>query len=95
MSPQRPKTKTIFCRVPDEEYKRLVEICECRGNNVSVLLRTALEEFLSREHYSDDPVLTQLSALTFMVEVLQKEIEGLHAFIRYRFGAYPGNSLQP
>jgi hypothetical protein len=79
MTSRRLKSRTVFCRICDEDYNRLANICQTEGGCLSDLLRTAVKDLLKRGRESPDDVLSRILKLTFDIENLSKDIEQLRA----------------
>lgn len=77
MAHRRTKSRTVFCRICDEDYVRLANLCEAEGGSISDFLRTALKERLNRDRETIDQLLTRVVALACSIDDLAKEIEQL------------------
>ena len=77
MTTRRPKTRTVFCRICDKDYTRLMELCETQDACISDLLRTAVDNLLKGDHEAENTLLSYVLSLTFKVETISKEIENL------------------
>ncbi len=73
------KSRTVFCRICDEDYNDLANICKAEGGSVSDLLRTAIKDLIKRSRENPDDVLPRILKLTFDIEKLSKDIEQLRA----------------
>jgi hypothetical protein len=76
---RRPKSRTVFFRICDEDYSRLETICEAEGGSISDLLRSAVKDLLNRSLESPDDLVSRILQLTFNVENLSKDIGQLRA----------------
>jgi hypothetical protein len=79
MTSHRKKSRTIFCRICDDDYSRLANICQTEGGCVSDLLRAAVKDLLNRDRESPDDLVSRILTLTFNIETLSKDIEQLRA----------------
>ena len=79
MTSRRPKSRTVFCRLCDEDYSRLANICETEGGCISDLLRAAVKDLLNRNRESMDDLVSRILTLTFDIENLSKDIEQLRS----------------
>lgn len=77
---RKSKSKAVFCRICDEDYQHLTALCEAEGNCVSGVLRTALADFLYREH-GPDAEISQLRILAGKVDNLAAAIDRLHGLV--------------
>lgn len=76
-----PKSRTVFCRICDEDYNRLATICEAEGGSVSDLLRSAVKDLLNRNHENLDRLAARIVALTFNLEAISKDIEQIRSLV--------------
>lgn len=80
MSVLKPRNRTVYFRISEEEFHQLVNICPARGaRSISELARTAMQEILrdnSREPEKQD-VVEKLQSIDRTVSEMNQNLKRL------------------